>query len=712
MKSEKIFDAITQIPDEFIHEATSVKMKRSHAVNKGFLAVAASILVLICMSGSILLTRLSQKEPGDAPGGAVPAAESEQRETMEPKEDAIGNRERDGEENPMVIPLDYSEIFTVLQKINEENPYFLNVDMEDAGLVEEAVPGDAAPKYEASLSRETGADQQTTEIAAPDRNASDSDYSGTNTQVRGVDEADVVKTDGEYIYRLCNDEVVILRADGRQTSVVSRVEVAKQDTDDREDYAFEMYLSGDRLMVLKSYYGWSASVYDRAETKEESDRAVIPYGPQEYVAVEIYDITDRARPKPVDEVGQAGYYVSSRLVDGILYLVSNHTVYDLSFPERPETYIPSVFEGGDFRTLEPDCICIGTNPDFPQYVVVSAISVAEEKILSSESVLGGAAEIYMNAVNLYVARPVFAVEESEPYEEGNYTVRTFEEKSRTELIRFSLNDGDIHRDASGSVDGTLLNQFSMDETDGYLRIVTTTSTYSYTMYTDEEHDWVNYEYGENGEANALFVLSQKLVQVGSIENLAPDERVYSVRFDGEVGYFVTFRQVDPLFTVDLSDPTNPAVMSKLKIPGFSQYLHVFEPGRLFGLGMDANEETGRTGSMKLSMFDVSDPYDVTQKHTLLLEDDYSAALHNHKAILISADRDLIAFPAETGYSVYGYSDEKGFYPKAQIDIDIEWTYSGDARGLYIDDFFYVVNSESVYVFRLTDFSKVKQISIA
>jgi uncharacterized secreted protein with C-terminal beta-propeller domain len=141
--------------------------------------------------------------------------------------------------------------------------------------------------------------------------------------------------------------------------------------------------------------------------------------------------------------------------------------------------------------------------------------------------------------------------------------------------------------------------------------------------------------------NALYVLDADLQVAGSITDLAQDEVIYSARFDGDIGYFVTFRQVDPLFAVDLSNPKAPVVLSALKIPGFSEYLHLWSDGRLFGLGRDADVETGRAGRMKLSMFDTSDPADVTERKTLLLDSDYSAALYNHKAILISRDKNLI-----------------------------------------------------------------------
>ena len=204
------------------------------------------------------------------------------------------------------------------------------------------------------------------------------------------------------------------------------------------------------------------------------------------------------------------------------------------------------------------------------------------------------------------------------------------------------------------------------------------------------------------------MLDDDLKIIGIISDLAPDEQIYSVRFDGEVGYFVTFRQVDPLFSVDLSNPAAPKIMGELKIPGFSQYLHVYGEDLLFGLGMTADEKTGRTGSLKLSMFDVSNPYDVTEKHQLVLEENYSTALYNHKAILVAKEKDLIAFPVDKGYKVFGYDEMTGFINVGEIETD---NWCGDSRGVYIDDYFYVCSDKQIYILDMNNFALAKELTI-
>ena len=198
--------------------------------------------------------------------------------------------------------------------------------------------------------------------------------------------------------------------------------------------------------------------------------------------------------------------------------------------------------------------------------------------------------------------------------------------------------------------------------------------------------------------------------MGSVTDLAKDEVIYSVRFDGPVGYFVTFRQVDPLFAVDLSDARNPKVLSSLKIPGFSEYLHMYDKGLLFGFGKEANAENGKVSGLKLSMFNVSDPKDVSELKTLKLDASWSDASYNHKAILVDSKRSLIAFPADNKYFIYGYDKDKGFFQKAKIDMGSD-VWDGTLRGLFINEVFYVCSSEKITAYSLSDFGKLGSLKL-
>ena len=210
------------------------------------------------------------------------------------------------------------------------------------------------------------------------------------------------------------------------------------------------------------------------------------------------------------------------------------------------------------------------------------------------------------------------------------------------------------------------------------------------------------------------MLDGSLKTVGKLEGLAPDEHVKSARFSGEIVYFVTFRQVDPLFTVDLSDHANPKVLSALKIPGFSSYLHPWGEGLLVGLGYSADEETGGTTGVKLSMFDISDKTDVRESHVRKVKADWTPVMYNHKCILVDAQKNLIAFPADEYYFVYGYDAVGGFVQKGRIklDTDEKTFYENNARGLYIDGVFYLVQISSVTALDLNSLEKLATLKLS
>jgi uncharacterized secreted protein with C-terminal beta-propeller domain len=206
-------------------------------------------------------------------------------------------------------------------------------------------------------------------------------------------------------------------------------------------------------------------------------------------------------------------------------------------------------------------------------------------------------------------------------------------------------------------------------------------------------------------STGLYVLDMKLKIAGKVDNLAPGETVYSCRYIGDVAYFVTFRNIDPLFSVDLSDPGRPKVMGSLKIPGFSDYLHSYSDGLLFGLGSDADEYTGEVKSLKVSMFDNSDPYNVTEKDKLVIEGlSYTPAADDHKAVLVDERKGLMAFPADNKYVIIGYDADGGFRRIMNVSIDSSGygVMPGGLRGIFIDDVFYVIAPDSIHTYDMAD----------
>lgn len=541
-------------------------------------------------------------------------------------------------------------------------------------------------------------------------------YSGTNVQVQGVDEGDIVKTDGTYIYILRECEWIIMQADGAEVTDVSHTVIGQEwdsgKSDDGSSHGSEklpqeLYLAGDRAVILSTYYDWSERVME-----DSSDSAQA--GGSNYVSVDLYDISDPVSPKLVKSLGQDGYLVASRMIDGVVYLCTSYYTARMD-EDAVESYVPCLYTDGERRPVECDTIGLLPYEDSMTYAVLASYDVAAGSLLNSQSILGGGETVYMNAQNLYLSRSVYRDQAGEPYQEDNYTVTEHKTDVQTTVNRFSVTDGKLVYAATGTVPGALLNQFSMDENAGCLRLVTTENTGSYRVYVDKARGFENYDADETKSVNDLFVLDGDLKIAGSVTGLAENERIYSARFDGDYGYVCTYRTVDPIFAIDLSNPANPSVLGELKLPGYSDYLHVWNDGLLFGLGMNTQEietegqTTARVEGMKMIMVDTSDPANLTAQHTMDIDADYSVALNNHKAILVDSEKNLIAFPAEGSYLVYSYTAESGFKLEAEISVS-EWDWNN--RGLYIGSYFYVVGSDYVNILNMETLENVGQAIIS
>ena len=521
--------------------------------------------------------------------------------------------------------------------------------------------------YEMSKgSADTGS--QNTGAAATDDGADMSespDHSETTAQVEGVDESDVVKTDGKYIY-------ILERYKGGTVKIVDiRSEKPVQLGSITADiYATDMYLSGDRLIIIGSVGIDNAGA-----------------------AASVYDVSDPAKVSLVTTCNQSGYLSDSRMISGKLYMISNYVINIGNVSKsKPETFVPKVSCENYDGTVEPDTVCFYDNCNDAQYTVAAAYDTKDGALVSTRSVLGGSFTVYAST--------------------GNIITASYSYNGKTQLARFAIDDGNIELKATGEIEGDLLNQFSIDEYKNHFRFVTT--VYKQTETKESAPGSVISEIVSVSTqmSNCLIILDGDLKETGKIANIAPDERVYSVRFMGDTAYFVTFRQVDPLFSVDVSDPKNPKIIGSLKIPGFSNYLFPFGDGKLLGIGRNADENTGRTSGMKLSMFDISDPSNVTEYAKTDVNSVYSEALESHKASLVNYKKNLIAFPAygTNGIVYFVYSFENGtFLQKAVIE-----TNSVDSivcRGLYVEDVFYVATVDSLQYFDLNTFNKLGELEL-
>jgi uncharacterized secreted protein with C-terminal beta-propeller domain len=531
------------------------------------------------------------------------------------------------------------------------------------------------------------------------------DFSDTNNQVEGVQEADIIKSDGKYIYAINSEKLNIIEANGANPKLVASV---KQHSDKGEIY-FEMALTKTRLIAFKEGRDKNCAAEKSKRSLSESDYN----GSDRITGIDIFDITNPSNPKKLNSLTQSGSYNESRVIGDYLYLISNYNYVNImaARKDKPETYVPAYTEDGALSIAAPEDIIMPPDRSGENYTIISGIDISGKgKFVSKKSALGSYPTVYASDKNIYLAVQDWKTRE---VKKSNYTIIT--EYDSTIFTRLSINKGDVKLEASSRVPGMLLNQFSMDEYNDVLRAVMTNSRYTYTDYRGVVGAFYD-DIGGGGDdetTNSVYTLDMNLNILGSITGLAKDERIYSVRFTGGTAYFVTFRETDPLFSVDLSDPKNPKILGALKIPGFSDYLHPYDEGLLFGIGEERSSDGEDFKGIKLSMFDNSDPADVTEKSKLVLgEYDSTAVSENHKAILVNSEKSLIAFPANDEYVICNYGKtgfevvkkirlESGAYNRADEDYDY-WNSQNAIRGMFIENYFYVISPRSVSVFDMND----------
>lgn len=454
------------------------------------------------------------------------------------------------------------------------------------------------------------------------------DFSQTNIQVEGVDEADVIKQDGEYIYHLTGQKLNISRV-----YPASQAELKSSTDLDQGLNARDIYVSGNRLVLMAGK--WESEVYPMP-LMERSVSIMPPWRGLDVTVAQVWDISDREKPKKIRSIEFDGSLSSSRLIAGRVYLVMNSwspwNALDLMPNEK--NLIPAYKDsqlGDEFKPMAgcADVSYFDLQPT-RQYLAVASVPVSGEGEIEKQVILGSSETVYASLDNLYVAKQ----------EWSHYPIRDTADSSdqgeKTMIYKFSLKDGSIAFQNQGSVPGRLLNQFSLDEFGGNLRVATTKGA----------------SWGRTTSSNNVFILGSDLKPRGNIQDIAPGETIYSVRFMGKKGYMVTFRTIDPLFVFDLANPDAPKILGKLKIPGYSDYLHPMDENHLIGIGKNAVESEDKSFAwqqgMKMAVFDVTDVENPKELWKAEIGDrgTDSPALHDHKAFLYSADKQLLALPIQ------------------------------------------------------------------
>lgn len=504
------------------------------------------------------------------------------------------------------------------------------------------------------------------------------EYGQTNIQVEGIDEADIIKNDGRYLYIVSSG----IKTDTRlkivdtETMTLLYDEFIKGEKDNTLGIR-EIYVNGDILVancVESNYDNGEYVYYDAIYTPG--------YNPWSSDTVNvIFDISDRKNPKEVRRINQDGRIISTRMNGSVLYTVTSYTVHSEDLDEK---YMPTV--NGEF--IGCDCIYI-YDERATSYTVLTAVDTKDKNSeVGKVSVLGEGAEVYCTADTLYV---------------GMYEYNSGETK--TNIFAFSLDGVNVAYKASGAVKGQFLNQFCFDEYKDCLRVATN-----------------NYDYTTDKDISSIYILNKDLQLIGKLEDLAYDEQIKSVRFMGDTGYVVTFRNTDPLFTLDLSDPTNPKVLGEIKLPGYSAYLHPIGDGYMVGIGYDGDNENAKFNTLKVSVFDVTDPRSPKETDTFVIEEAETDVNFEPKAFISSKTMGFIGIPVkhyspEGYYSVLSYKiikiengkilSHEGF---THPDENHRYGY-GLFRGTFIGEKLYTVNLNTVAEHSLTSGELLRTVDI-
>jgi inhibitor of cysteine peptidase len=464
-------------------------------------------------------------------------------------------------------------------------------------------------------------------------------YSTTNIQVAGVDEADIVKNDGSYLYVASNDYsnnqnyVYILKADPQDPRVIARIAL------ENNTYLAGMYISQDssKLVVIGSQYGM---VY-LGEPVYAGGNGEIPvyqyFENNVKTFVNVYDVSDKVHPVLARNFTLSGSYFNSRMIGDYVYAVVNQPAYVL----ENVLPLPRVYAATTVSEIAPSKIYYSDTANYADvannyftYTTFIGLNVKDsgQELTNMTVLMGGASTMYVSLSNIYVTYPTWS-------EGGEYT----------SIYRISVNGSALDFEAKGSVAGYILNQYSMDEYNGNFRLATTT--------------W------KETTRNAVYVLNSNLTTVGEVtlESAEVRETIQSVRFMGDKAYVVTFEQKDPFFVLDMSNPTAPRVAGKLEIPGYSSYLHPFDENHVIGLGME-------NSTVKLSLFDVANVNAPTEIARYIVEGDYTSsdALYEPKAFLFDKQKELLVIPISiTNYGVVGSTSKDtyisgGFWQGAYV----------------------------------------------
>ncbi len=606
----------------------------------------------------------SSEEGNNAAGGMIDTDNSEvvavaekAKKIIQPKEDA-GDLYRVAE--------NYSAVYDIVADSSLYWKYNYVVDYTMNGRPMEELEADGGEAFELTDVAGIGTPSQSANAVKEHDNMGEG-YSKTNVQTQGVDESDIVKTDGAYLYVVTDNQVHIVDIRKGKPKEAAILEIPS------ETASFsikEIYVDDGKLLVITGEKNTQLKEIKKESGEQEASEYYTVT--QNMTTLYTYSLEKPSNPELLGRVGQDGSYYTSRKIQDKVYLFTKESLAESCYGYDRGSYDWIPLAGGEM--IASDCIYIpqqGVNS-----LIVSSIDTDEpEEIMDNVMIVNNDVNVYVSTEAVYL-----------------YHV-SWNQEASTEIAKFNLTDGEINAVSASSIKGRVRDTFAINEYQNMLRILTASDN-------------------SNGGTN-LYILDEELKLTGKLEGIAPGETIYAARYLGDMAYFVTYRNIDPLFAVDLSDPSKPEILGELKITGYSEYLHMWEPGTMFGIGYETDPDTGLREGIKLSMFDVSNPADLQTADCICISNaDYSPALDQYKTVLAEPQANLIGFVVteydrtqSNTYVLFEWKDGK-FNNLLTQDV----AESGYYRGVYAGQYFYIVTSNNVVAYdRGEDYDKVGEL---
>lgn len=658
MDESFVIDKLADVQPDPTPILTEVKPKKHHyALISGIAAAFVAIVALSVIGGILISQRIT---PVSEPTASAPSIKAD-------------------------IPLKtFSDYDEVKKQVKEIDSYNFS-GSRNYGLWSDDSVDYNSESYE-SGSGSSGSSGSSSDSKSGGSGSGSESYSETYKQVEGVDEADIVKTDGKYIYvasengakgidiySATDDPVRVATIYPDHPSDPMKPSAYYEDDDDLDVFVEEMYLYGDKLIAV---------CMTRGEHFTYNTMAAV------------YDVSDIKNIKLADQFHQSGDYSTTRMIGDTLYLISEHSVYDGDFE------IPVCYRGEEVQEIPVDCVYCTPNPTESTMLIVGGYSLSDgSSDLQSTAILGSVEDVYCNESNMYLYTTKWRYTEIVDYDyyDGGIIPDYYQTKDyepiTTDIYKVSLKDG-IAFTAYGTVEGYLDSRYSLDEKNGYLRVAATT------------------ENAINVETNCLYVLDENLKEVGSVTGFAENESIQAVRYVGDVAYVITYEQTDPLFVIDLSVPAKPTILGEVKIDGFSTMLVPVDENTILGVGVYTEDSEYTTmqvqNGVKLALFDVSD-----KLHPKVLDEKSyrgceSEAVYEPRAFVYNPDRNDYLIPL----NYYEYKNDRNWeyadtvvhggalnfkiengkiVEVARPEVKITRDY-GDSidRCLYVGDFIYLI----------------------